>query len=132
MSWSDPIADMLTRVRNAQKAAHETVEMPFSRLKGEVAGVLKREGFIADYAIEGGPVKKSLKLILKYTEEREPVIRGLKRESRPGLRHYVAAAKVPRVLGGQGVAVLSTSAGVLTDQEARGRGVGGEVLCTIW
>ena len=101
MSWSDPIADMLTRVRNAQKAGHEAVDMPFSRLKGEVAGVMKREGFIADYAVEGDAIK-SLKLVLKYTEEHEPVIRGLKRESRPGLRHYVAAAKVPRVLAGQG------------------------------
>lgn len=131
MSWSDPIADMLTRVRNAQKAAHPSVEMPYSRLKDEVAQVLKREGFIADIAVESGN-PKSLKLFLKYTEELEPVIRGVKRESRPGLRRYVAAAKVPRVLGGQGVAVLSTSSGILTDREARSRHVGGEVLCTIW
>lgn len=131
MSWSDPIADMLTRIRNAQASKHETVEMPHSRLKGEIAQVLKREGFIADYAVEGG-TPKSLKLNLKYTEELEPVIRGLKRESRPGLRRYVAAAKVPRVLGGQGIAVLSTSSGILTDGEARGQNVGGEVLCSIW
>ena len=131
MSWSDPIADMLTRIRNAQKAEHETVEMPFSRLKGEIAQVLKREGFITDFVVEGG-TPKSLKLSLKYTEDHEPVIRGLKRESRPGLRHYVAAAKVPRVLAGQGIAVLSTSSGILTDREARGQNVGGEVLCTIW
>ncbi|MDP6490472.1 MAG: 30S ribosomal protein S8 [Kiritimatiellia bacterium] len=131
MSWSDPIADMLTRIRNAQKAEHETVEMPFSRLKGEIAQVLKREGFIMDFVVEGG-TPKTLKLSLKYTEEHEPVIRGLKRESRPGLRHYVAATKVPRVLAGQGIAVLSTSSGILTDREARGQNVGGEVLCTIW
>ncbi len=131
MSWSDPIADMLTRIRNAQKAGRETVEMPYSRLKGEIAQVLKREGFILDYAVEDG-TRKSLKLNLKYTEEHEPVIRGLKRESRPGLRQYVVAAKVPRVLGGQGIAVLSTSSGVLTDSEARGRNVGGEVLCSVW
>ncbi len=131
MSWSDPIADMLTRIRNAHKAGHEAVEMPHSRLKDEIAQVLKREGFISDYAVEGG-AKKSLKLNLKYTEEHEPVIRGLKRESRPGLRRYVVAAKVPRVLGGQGIAVLSTSSGVLTDSEARGQNVGGEVLCSVW
>ncbi|MBL7076889.1 MAG: 30S ribosomal protein S8 [Kiritimatiellae bacterium] len=131
MSWSDPIADMLTRIRNAQASGHESVEMPHSRLKGEIAQVLKREGFIGDYAVEGG-TPKSLKLNLKYTEELEPVIRGLKRESRPGLRQYVVAAKVPRVLAGQGIAVLSTSSGVLTDREARSQNVGGEVLCTIW
>ena len=131
MSWSDPIADMLTRVRNAQKAEHKLVEMPFSRLKGEIAQVLKREGFISDFAVESGN-PDILKLSLKYTEEREPVIRGLKRESRPGLRRYVVAAKVPRVLGGQGVAILSTSSGILTDKEARGQHVGGEVLCSVW
>lgn len=131
MSWSDPIADMLTRIRNAQRAGHETVSMPFSRLKGELAQVLKREGFISDYAVESGN-PKILNLNLKYTEEREPVIRGLKRESRPGLRQYVVADKVPRVLGGQGIAVLSTSSGILTDREARGKKVGGELLCSIW
>ncbi len=131
MSWSDPIADMLTRIRNAHRAGHATVEMPHSRLKGEIAQVLKREGFIADFVVEGG-TKKSLILSLKYTEDREPVISGLKRDSRPGLRHYVAAGKVPRVLGGQGIAVLSTSSGVLTDREARSRNVGGEVLCSVW
>lgn len=131
MSWSDPIADMLTRVRNAHKAQHETVSMPFSRLKGEVAQVLKREGFIVDYSTENG-TPKLLTLVLKYTAEHESVIRGLKRESRPGLRRYVEAAKVPRVLGGQGIAILSTSSGILTDREARGQHVGGEVLCTVW
>ncbi len=131
MSWSDPIADMLTRIRNAQNANHPTVAMPHSRLKGEIAQVLKREGFISDLSVEGG-TKKVLNLNLKYTEDHEPVIRGLERESRPGLRRYVAAAKVPRVLGGQGIAVLSTSSGIMTDREARSKNVGGEVLCVVW
>jgi small subunit ribosomal protein S8 len=122
---------MLTRVRNAQKAGHASVEMPHSRLKAEIARVLKREGFVSDFAVENG-APKSLKLLLKYTEQLEPVIRGLKRESCPGLRRYVVAAKVPRVLGGQGIAILSTSAGILTDREARARNIGGEMLCTVW
>lgn len=131
MSWSDPIADMLTRIRNALGAGHEAVDMPHSRLKEQIAQVMKREGFIKDYAVAGAP-GKSLKLGLKYTDEQEPVIRGLKRDSRPGLRHYVTAKDVPRVLGGQGVALLSTSSGILTDREARSHHVGGEVLCSIW
>ena len=131
MSWSDPIADMLTRIRNAYGAGHEVVDMPHSRLKGEVARILKKEGFLTDYAVEGG-AKKSLRLYLKYAGEHEPVIRGVKRESRPGLRRYVNAADVPRVLGGLGVAILSTSTGVMTDKDARAKHVGGELLCSVW
>jgi len=131
MSWSDPLADMLTRIRNAHMAALDVVVMPYSRLKGEVCRILKAEGFITDYVLEGG-AHKALRVYLKYTDTREPVIRGLKRESRPGLRRYVPADGVPRVLSGLGVAVLSTSSGVMTDKEARSRRVGGEVLCSVW
>ena len=132
MSLTDPIADMLTRIRNAQAAEHEMVRMPHSKLKGEIARLLKKEGFITDYVVEGGDAKKELRLYLKYVNERDPVIHGIERESRPGLRVHVAADEVPRVLAGMGVAILSTSSGVMTDKEARERGVGGEVLCKVW
>lgn len=131
MSLSDPIADMLTRIRNAHMAGLDVAEMPHTGLKGEIMRVLKREGFITDYAVEGG-VKKVLRVYLKYTADHEPVIRGLKRESKPGLRTYVAAGKLPRVFGGMGVAILSTSCGVMTAKEARKRHVGGEFLCSVW
>ncbi len=131
MSLSDPIADMLTRVRNAHSAGLDTAEMPHSNLKNEISRVLKKEGFITDYIVEGGH-KKILRIYLKYVADHEPAIRGLKRESRPGLRKYVAADKVPKVLGGLGMAVLSTSSGVMTDKEARKQSVGGEVLCSVW
>lgn len=132
MSMSDPIADMLTRIRNAQRAAHETVEMPHSQLKNEVARLLKREGYIVDYTTEGHENKRTLRLYLKYVAENEPAIRGMKRVSKPGLRQYVGARQVPRVLGGLGVAILSTSRGIVTDREARKQGIGGEVMCQIW
>lgn len=131
MSLSDTIADMLTRVRNAHMAGLDIVEMPHSKLKGEISRVLKKEGYITDYVVEGG-AKKVLRIYLKYTVEREPAIRGLKRESKPGLRRYVAADEVPRVLGGLGVTILSTSSGVMTGSEARKQHVGGEVLCSVW
>jgi len=132
MSLSDPIADMLTRIRNAHMAGHEVVEVPHSKLKGEITRVLKREGYINDYVVEGG-VKKTLRLYLKYTgDESEPAIRGLKRESKLGLRSYVGADDVPQILGGLGIAILSTSSGIMTDREAREKHVGGEVLCSIW
>jgi small subunit ribosomal protein S8 len=131
MSLSDPIADMLTRIRNAHMAGMEVVEMPHSRLKGEITRVLKKEGFITDYVVEGGG-KRLLRIYLKYDREQEPAIRGVRRESRPGLRRYANAAEIPKVLGGMGTAVLSTSAGVLTDKEARARNIGGEVLCSVW
>ena len=132
MSMSDPIADMLTRIRNAQRAAHNTVEIPHSQLKSEVARILKREGYILDYTTEGHENKRLLRLYLKYVAEEEPAIRGLKRVSKPGLRRYVGARQVPRVLGGLGIAILSTSRGLVTDREARKQGIGGEVMCQIW
>lgn len=131
MSFSDPISDMLTRIRNAHMAGHEAVDMPHSRFKGEVARILKREGYIVDYRIESG-VGRTLRIYLKYADEREPVIRGLKRYSRPGWRRYVGAKDIPRVFGGMGVAILSTSKGIMTDAEARRQKVGGELVCTVW
>lgn len=131
MSWSDPIADMLTRVRNGCMVGTDVVEMPHSKLKCEITRVLKREGYISDYAVEGG-VKKILRIYLKYTGDHEPVIIGLRRESKPGLRRYVSCDDVPRVLSGMGIAVLSTSAGIMTGKEARSRRIGGEVLCRVW
>ena len=129
---TDPISDMLTRIRNANMASQPVVEMPHSKMKAEIARIMKREGFIKDYTTEGHAGKRSLRLFLKYTLENEPVIRGLKRISKPGLRTYVASKTVPRVLGGMGVAILSTSNGILTDREARKNNTGGEVLCYIW
>lgn len=132
MSLSDPIADMLTRVRNAHSAELEEVVMPHSKLKNEIARILKREGFIRDYISEGGGSKKVLKLYLKYGANQEKGIAGLKRVSRPGLRRYAGVGELPRVLGGLGVAILSTSVGILTDKEARRQKVGGEILCYVW
>lgn len=131
MSLSDPISDMLTRIRNASRAGAVDVAMPHSRLKGEIARILKSEGYIADFDAEKEGVRKQLRLRLRYRGD-EPVIRGLRRVSKPGLRRYVPVEKVPRVVGGTGIAILSTSRGVLTDHEARKSGVGGEVLCYIW
>ena len=131
MSLSDPVADMLTRVRNAQAAGHDVVDIPHSKLKGEITRVLKKEGFITDFVVEGGQ-KKTLRIYLKYTSELQPAIRGLKRESKGGLRSYVAAKEIPRVLGGLGVAIVSTSLGVMTGGEAREKHVGGEYLCSVW
>ena len=132
MSLSDPIADMLTRIRNASRAGLEVVEMPRSNMKSEIAKILKREGYILDYTTEGQGGKKTLRLYLKYLSEDEPVIQGLKRASRPGLRRYVGADNMPKVLGGMGVAILSTSKGLLTARQARKDKVGGEVLCYVW
>jgi len=131
MSWSDPIADMLTRIRNGQAAGAEVVEVPHSRLKGEIVRLLKREGYISDFVVEGS-VKKVLRVYLKYDRERRPAIQGLKRESMAGRRKYVSWDKIPRVLNGLGVAIVSTPAGVLTDRDARKRRVGGELLCSVW
>ena len=131
MSWSDPIADMLTRIRNAIMAEHDVVEMPHSRLKGEIARLLKKEGFVNDYLVESHG-HRTLRVYLRYSSARESAIRGLRRESTPGLRKYVVAAKVSRVLGGQGIGILSTSSGIMTDREAREKRIGGELLCTVW
>lgn len=131
MSWSDPIADMLTRVRNAQSAGIEIIEMPASRMKSDVAKVLKEEGYIFDYEVEGD-AKKILRIALKYNTEAKPVIRGIRRESKPGLRKFCGWKEVPRVLGGLGVAVISTSNGVMSGAEARRRKLGGEIVCSVW
>jgi small subunit ribosomal protein S8 len=132
MVLTDPIADMLTRIRNANMAEKKDVQMPHSKMKSELARLLKSEGFIKDYTMENEGGKSVLKVFLKYTVEREPVIQGLRRISKPSCRKYVAAGEVPRVLGGIGVAILSTSSGVMTDNEARKQNVGGEVLCYVW
>jgi small subunit ribosomal protein S8 len=131
MSWSDPISDMLTRIRNAHSAKAATVEMPHSRLKGEIARLLRREGYIGECTVQG-ETRKSLRIRLKYVKEGEPAIRGLQRGSRCGRRIYVGKTEVPRVLGGLGVAILSTPQGLLTDKEARQRGIGGEWICSVW
>ncbi len=126
----DPIANMLTCVRNASQAQMDEVAVPHSKVKENIARILKREGYIAEFGVEGDQ-KKTLKMTLKYVSRRG-VIEGLKRISRPGLRQYVVATETPRVLGGLGVAILSTNKGVMTGQEARNENVGGEVLCHVW
>ncbi len=131
MTLADPIADLLTRIRNGYRAGHEMVEAPHSKLKAEVLKVMKKEGFITDYAVEGG-AKKRIRAYLKYTDEGKPALTEVKRESRPGLRSYATSDDLPRVLGGLGVAVISTSSGVMTGAEAKAAGVGGEILCSIW
>ncbi|MGI5869592.1 MAG: 30S ribosomal protein S8 [Kiritimatiellia bacterium] len=131
MSWSDPIADMLTRIRNAQDAGHEIVEMPSSRMKAAVANVLKEEGYVVGFEVEGD-TRKTLRIALKYNEDSKPVIRGIRRDSKPGLRKFCGWKEIPRVLGGLGVAVISTSSGVMSGVEARRRKLGGEIVCSIW
>jgi small subunit ribosomal protein S8 len=130
----DPIADMLTRIRNANVAMHDTVQMPGSKLKESLADILQREGYISGYQAADNPHRpgRVLEITMKYTPERDRTISGLRRVSKPGLRVYTRADKLPRVLGGLGVAVLSTSHGLMTDREARQRRVGGEVLCYVW
>ena len=131
--FSDPIADMLTRVRNASRARLDKVDMPGSRLKERIAQVLKDEGFIKSFrTISEGGGKSTLRIFLKYTEENEAVISGLRRVSRPGLRVYVGTDEIPKVMSGLGVSILSTPKGVLTDRAARKANVGGELLCTVW
>ncbi|MBQ8168311.1 30S ribosomal protein S8 [bacterium] len=129
---TDPIADMLTRIRNASLVSHETVSMPSSKLKVELAKLLKSEGFIVDYAVKEDGKFKSLVITLKYDANRKPVITKLERVSKPGLRCYSKAKNLPQVLGGMGVAIVSTSKGLLTDRKARKENIGGEVLCYIY
>lgn len=132
MTMTDPIADMLTRIRNASAARHEEVEMPSSRMKLDIAAILKREGFIADFEVVKGGSFDTLKLRLKYGPNREQLINGIKRISKPGLRVYTKKSEMPRVLGGLGIAIISTSKGLLTDKEAREKQVGGEVIAYVW
>lgn len=133
MAANDTIADMLTRIRNANLARHETTEVPSTRMTRSIAKVLKDEGFIADYEEAGEGVKRRLVLALKYKgKNRRPIITALKRVSRPGLRVYSNCRELPRVLGGIGIAIISTSSGIMTDRDARRNGLGGEVLCYVW
>ncbi len=129
---TDPIADMLTRIRNAKMRKHEVVDIPLSKLKLELARILKEEGFIRNYRVVGESVKKNLRIYLKYIDNEEPVISDLQRVSKPGRRVYVGKDQIPSVKGGIGVAILSTSKGLMTDQKSREAKVGGEVLCYIW
>ncbi|PZE19126.1 30S ribosomal protein S8 [Paenibacillus xerothermodurans] len=132
MVMSDPIADMLTRIRNANVVRHETVEIPASRVKREIAEILKKEGFIRDAEYIEDNKQGIIRLFLKYGPNNERVISGLKRISKPGLRVYTKSQEVPRVLGGLGIAIISTSHGVMTDKEARQSKAGGEVICYVW
>ena len=129
-----PIADMLTRIRNANMVSLTEVDMPSSKLKVELAKLLKSEGYVEDYAVveKEGSAFKTLKITLKYDEKSKPVISNLKRVSRPGLRNYCKAKNIPQVLGGMGIAIISTSKGLLTDRKARKENVGGEILCYVW
>lgn len=129
---TDPIADMLTRIRNANLARHDFTLVPASGIKLAIAKLLREEGFITDYEVLKGEPQRVIKIYLKYTEKQEPVITGLKRISRPGLRVYAQRKEIPRVYGGLGVAILSTSKGVVTGQQAWREGIGGELLCYIW
>ena len=133
MSMTDPIADLLTRIRNAVRAGHDSLVIPGSQLKARVVGILKSQGYIKGYDIEPGPTGQTrIKVELKPLQDGNQVLTGLKRISKPGLRVYVNKESVPRVLNGMGIAILTTSRGVVTDEEARNLGVGGEVLCEIW
>jgi small subunit ribosomal protein S8 len=129
---TDPIADYLTRIRNALHAQQDEVEIPASKLRREMSRILKEQGYIKDFTVESGDVGEVIRVQLRYTEDRSPVISGLQRVSRPGRRRYVAKQEVPRVLGGMGTAIVSTSSGVMTGHEARKQGVGGEVVAYVW
>ena len=134
MTMTDPIADMLTRIRNANTAHHESVTMPSSTVKSRIAAILQQEGYIASYKVDQNPlgVGKTLTINLKYGPNRERSIAGVRRVSKPGLRVYAKSSALPRVLGGLGVAIISTSSGLLTDKQAGKQGVGGEVLAYVW
>ena len=129
---TDPIADMLTRIRNGNSAKHESVDVPASKMKKEIAEILLKEGFIKSYDVIDDGVQGTIKVDLKYGRNDERIISGLKRISKPGLRVYANGTEIPRVLGGLGIAIISTSKGVLTDKEARNQGIGGEVICYVW
>ena len=134
MTMTDPVADMLTRIRNANTAMHDTVKMPSSKVKEALAAILQREGYIADFGVQDDPGRpgRVLEITMKYSPDRSRTISGIRRISKPGLRVYTKADRLPRVLGGLGVAVLSTSQGLMTDREARQRRMGGEILCYVW
>jgi small subunit ribosomal protein S8 len=129
---TDPVSDYLTRIRNALGADLPEVEIPASRLKKEMSRILREQGYITDYEVEPTPVGEAIRITLKYTDDRDPVISGMKRISRPGRRRYVGGTRVPKVQGGMGTAIISTSVGVMTGHEAREKGVGGEVVAYVW
>lgn len=132
MVMTDPIADYLTRIRNANMVRHESLDVPASKIKKDISEILKREGFIRDYEVTEDGKQGMIRIFLKYGQSRQRVISGLKRISKPGLRSYVKADDVPKVLNGLGIAILSTSEGVITDKEARAKNIGGEVLAYVW
>ncbi|MBW3606216.1 MAG: 30S ribosomal protein S8 [Actinobacteria bacterium] len=132
MMMTDPVADMLTRIRNANTAYTEQIAMPSSKLRAALADILKQEGYIRDFAVEPTTPQATLKIALKYTRDRERALTGVRRISKPGLRVYAKRHEVPRVLGGLGTAIISTSSGLMTDRVARQRGIGGEVLAYVW
>jgi small subunit ribosomal protein S8 len=133
MSSTDPIADMLTRIRNAIMARHDSVLIPASKTKISIANILKEEGFITDYeVVKGNTPQRVIKIQLKYTGKKEPIVTGLKRVSKPGLRVYVSKGEIPRIYEGLGITILSTPLGVMTGRQAWRKGVGGEILCYIW
>ncbi len=129
---TDPIADLLTRIRNGLQADHDSVVLPASKLKTQVARILTEQGYVESYGLEAGRVGQNLRVTLKYTEDRRPVIAGIQRLSKPGRRRYVGAGQVPKVLGGMGTAIISTSRGVMTGHDARRTGVGGELVARVW
>ena len=132
MTMTDPVADFLTRLRNANSAFHEEINLPYSKLKANIAEILKAEGYIAAIKVTDAEVGKNLNIELKYGPNRERSISGIKRVSKPGLRVYAKSTEIPRVLGGLGIAILSTSSGLLTDRQASKKGVGGEVIAYVW
>jgi small subunit ribosomal protein S8 len=132
MSSTDPIADFLTRIRNGLIADHDEVEMPASTFKAEIARILREQGYIEDFEVDAGRVGRVLRVRLRYTEDRKPVITGMERVSRPGRRRYVGAGEVPKVLGGMGTTIVSTSRGVMTGHQARHAKVGGELVAKVW
>lgn len=132
MSMTDPIADMLTKIRNAVGARHKDVTMPMSRMKQEIAKILKEEGFIKDFSVTKDDGKQFLKVVLKYAPSKKNAIAEIKRVSKPGLRVYVGQGEIPKVLNGLGISIISTSRGIMTDRAAREAGVGGELICTVY
>ncbi|MFR5858602.1 MAG: 30S ribosomal protein S8 [Clostridia bacterium] len=132
MTMTDPIADMLTRIRNANTVGHETVEIPASKMKKAIAEILKEEGYITDFDVIEDDKQGMIKVTMKYGSNKERVISGIKKISKPGLKVYAKANEVPKVLGGLGIAIISTSKGIVSDKEARKLGVGGEVICYVW
>ncbi len=132
MSMTDPLADMLTRIRNASTARHEKVDIPASKLKLELARILKEEGYIKNYKLSKDDKQGTIRVFLKYEENKRPVIEGIRRVSKPGRRVYAGNEEIPRMLGGLGISIVSTSRGLMTDQQARQQKVGGEILCSVW